>query len=181
MSQACASTRRQRYQQLHGIGFRICLLDREHRKRELCDKTGSRTSFDVHPLWLLLVSIVLCDLRQYLHRRNPFTDCTPLYSDFLAFKGLGALITIALVCKQGGSNRDDLVLNLGEHCLESTRDTFVSFEVYVSFALAVDMLWVEWVVDNRARDPIRKFRNTSSDEVVDVERDSSHRSCFVAG
>ena len=140
MSRACASTRRQRYRQLHGIGSRICLLDYEHRTRESCDKTKSRTSFDVHPLWLLLVPIVLSDLRQYLHRRNPFTDCTPLYSDFLCFKSLGALITNALVCKQGELNRDDLVLNLGEHCLESTRDTFVSFEVYVSFSLPLDML-----------------------------------------
>ena len=73
------------------------------------------------------------------------------------------------------------MLNLGEHRLESTSDTLVSFKIYVSFTLALGMLWVGWVVDNRARDPIRKLRDASSDEVIDVERHSSNRGCFVAG
>ena len=69
--------------------------------------------------------------------------------------------------------------NLGEQGRESTRNTLVSFEVYICFTLAFDMFRVQGVVDNRARDPIRKFRDAPSDKAVDVERDSSNGNCFV--
>ena len=115
------------------------------------------TSFYVRPLRFPLISIILDDSHQHVPCREALTYHVHPFPKFVALQNLGALSYHAIrIRKQGEPDRDDLVPYLGQHSLESIRDTLVSFDVYVRFVLPFDMLWIEGLVDDRAWDAIRK-------------------------
>ena len=126
------------------------------------------------------IAVVPEDPRSRLLCGFPLTNHVHCHFDFSGFEDLSALgYHNVRIRKQGALSWNDLVLYLGEHGPESTRDALVSFGVNVSFMLAFDVLWVKGHIDDSAWNAIRELRNTPCDNSLDVERDRSNRDCFV--
>ena len=78
-----------------------------------------------------------------------------------------------------GGRRGSRVVNLGQHCVKTTLNTFIPHRINVRLMLALSVLWVGGVVYHRAWHTVREFRDPLFNEMVNVVRNRPNADRFI--